>query len=92
VRPLDEDELGGFFNHGDDRQRIRFAAALKAVEVTNGWAGPWLRVDGAQRGTTLAFDNIEDRAVKATTGWQHRRLADRRPPLRPPSSRRTGSG
>lgn len=51
-------------------KRIRFAAALKAVEVTNGWAGLWLRVDGAQRGTTLAFDNMEDRAVKGTTGWQ----------------------
>lgn len=51
-------------------KRIRFAAALKAVDVTNGWAGLWLRVDGAQRGTTLAFDNMEDRAVKGTTGWQ----------------------
>jgi RNA polymerase sigma factor (sigma-70 family) len=51
-------------------KRIRFAAALKAVEVTNGWAGLWLRVDGAQRGTTLAFDNMEDRAVKG-----HDRLA-----------------
>jgi hypothetical protein len=50
-------------------KRIRFAAALKAVEVTNGWAGLWLRVDGAQRGTTLAFDNMEDRAVKGATGW-----------------------
>lgn len=52
-------------------KRIRFAAALKAVDVTNGWAGLWLRVDGDQRGTTLAFDNMEDRAVKGTTGWQH---------------------
>jgi hypothetical protein len=51
-------------------KRIRFAAALKTVDVTNGWAGLWLRVDGAQRGTTLAFDNMEDRAVKGTTGWQ----------------------
>ena len=51
-------------------KRIRFAAALKAVDVTMGWAGLWLRVDGAQRGTTLAFDNMEDRAVKGTTGWQ----------------------
>ena len=50
-------------------KRIRFAAALKAVDVTMGWAGLWLRVDGAQRGT-LAFDNMEDRAVKGTTGWQ----------------------
>ena len=51
-------------------KRIRFAAALKAVEVTSGWAGLWLQVDGAQRGTTLAFDNMEDRAVKG-----HDRLA-----------------
>jgi RNA polymerase sigma factor (sigma-70 family) len=51
-------------------KRVRFAAALKAVDLTNGWAGLWLRVDGAQRGTTLAFDNMEDRAVKGTTGWQ----------------------
>ena len=26
----------------------------------HGWAGLWLRVDGAQRGTTPAFDNMED--------------------------------
>jgi RNA polymerase sigma factor (sigma-70 family) len=51
-------------------KRVRFAAALKAVDVTNGWAGLWLRVDGAQRGAPLAFDNMEDRAVKGTTGWQ----------------------
>jgi hypothetical protein len=54
-------------DHYRDR-RIRFAAALKAVEVT-GWAGLCLRVDGARPGSTLAFDNMEDRALTGTTGW-----------------------
>jgi hypothetical protein len=28
-------------------KRIRFSAALKATNVTGGWEGLWLRVDGA---------------------------------------------
>ncbi len=32
------------------------------------WAGLWFRVDGPNN-TTLAFDNMEQRAIKGTTDW-----------------------
>lgn len=49
-------------------KRVRFSGFVKSDSVTR-WAGLWMRVDGAP-GTTLAFDNMQDRAVKGTTGWQ----------------------
>jgi hypothetical protein len=35
-------------------KRIRFSAALKANNVTSGWGGLWLRVDGPQVDEILA--------------------------------------
>ena len=51
-------------------KRIRFSAALKANNVTDGWGGLWLRVDGARLDETLAIDTMEDRPLVDTTGWQ----------------------
>ena len=51
-------------------KRIRFSAALKANNVTDGWGGLWLRVDGARLDETLAIDTMEDRPLVGTTGWQ----------------------
>ena len=50
-------------------KRVRFSGALKSSEVT-GWAGLWLRVDGASLGDTLAIDNMENRGLTDTTGWR----------------------
>jgi hypothetical protein len=48
-------------------KRIRLSAAVRAGEVT-GWAGLWMRVDGKD-GRVLAFDNMEDRAVRGSADW-----------------------
>jgi hypothetical protein len=50
-------------------KRVRLSAALRATGVT-GWAGLWMRVDGVHPGETLAFDNMEDRALTGSTPWQ----------------------
>lgn len=48
-------------------KRVRLSGLVKSEEVL-GWAGLWMRVD---QGTSIvAFDNMEDRAIKGTTGWQ----------------------
>ena len=55
-------------------KRIRFSAALKANNVTDGWGGLWLRIDGARLDETLAIDTMEDRPLVGTTGWQEHAL------------------
>jgi hypothetical protein len=47
-------------------RRIRFSALLRTRAVT-GWAGLWLRVDGADG--MLVLDNMRDRPVRQTTDW-----------------------
>jgi serine/threonine protein kinase len=47
-------------------KRIRLSASIRAQGVS-GWAGLWMRVDGNEE--TLAFDNMQDRPIKGTTGW-----------------------
>jgi hypothetical protein len=47
-------------------RRVRFSAVLRGQEITE-WAGIWLRVDTADGTRTL--DNMEDRALRGTTGW-----------------------
>ncbi len=42
------------------------------TEDVRGWAGLWLRVDGA--GRTLFFDNMHDRPIRGTTPWTTHRL------------------
>jgi hypothetical protein len=49
-------------------RRVSLSGALRTIEVS-GWAGLWMRVDGPHVGETLGFDNMEQRAVTATTGW-----------------------
>lgn len=50
-------------------KRMRFAAAVKTADVS-GWCGLWMRVDGSKRSESLAFDNMEKRAITGTTDWQ----------------------
>lgn len=48
-------------------RRVRFSGFVKSEDVT-GWAGIWMRLDDAF-GRTLSLDNMQNRAVKGTTGW-----------------------
>lgn len=48
-------------------KRVRMSAWVKTTDVA-GWAGLWMRVDGAS-GTSLAFDNMGKRPIKGTTDW-----------------------
>jgi hypothetical protein len=48
-------------------KRVRLSALVKSENVTD-WAGLWMRVDG--RGVPpLAFDNMQGRPIKGTSGW-----------------------
>jgi len=49
--------------------KIKMSAMVKSVNVTN-WSGLWLRVDQAGSSQPLAFDNMQDRAIKGTTDWK----------------------
>jgi hypothetical protein len=49
-------------------KRVRLSAFTKAEGVQE-WAGLWMRVD---KGSTMAaFDNMQDRPIKGTTGWRN---------------------
>jgi hypothetical protein len=46
----------------------RLSGYLRTFNVTLGYAGLWLRIDGP-RGETLAFDNMQDRGLTGTRDW-----------------------
>jgi RNA polymerase sigma factor (sigma-70 family) len=48
-------------------RRMRLSGSLRATRVAD-WAGLWFRVDGGRQ-NVLAFDNMQDRPVRGTTGW-----------------------
>ena len=48
-------------------KRVRLSGLVKSQEVVS-WAGLWMRVD--QGKDMVAIDNMQDRAIKGTTGWQ----------------------
>ena len=48
-------------------KRVRFSAFVKSEGVQD-WAGLWMRVDKGSE--MLAFDNMQNRSIKGTTGWQ----------------------
>ncbi|MEP6621983.1 MAG: S41 family peptidase [bacterium] len=50
-------------------KRVRFSAYVKTRDVASSGAGLWMRVDGD--GGTLAFDNMQARAIRGTTDWTH---------------------
>ncbi|MBL4770745.1 MAG: AraC family transcriptional regulator, partial [Planctomycetes bacterium] len=49
--------------------RVRFSAMTRTQGVDE-WAGLWLRIDGPIQGESLNFDNMQDRALRGTSGWQ----------------------
>lgn len=50
-------------------KRVRLSGWIKTQEANEG-GQLWLRVDGQERGQTLQFDNMNNRAVKGTSDWQ----------------------
>jgi len=48
-------------------KRVRLSGLVKSQEVVS-WAGLWMRID--QGKDMLALDNMQDRPIKGTTGWQ----------------------
>jgi len=50
-------------------KRIKLSGYMKSLDV-KGWAGFWLRIDQASSQKPLAFDNMQDRAIKGTTDWK----------------------
>jgi hypothetical protein len=48
-------------------KRVRLRASVQSKEVGD-WAGMWMRVDRDQ--TMVAFDNMQDRAIKGTQPWR----------------------
>jgi hypothetical protein len=48
-------------------RKVRLSGLVKSEEVL-GWAGLWMRVDKEK--SPVAFDNMENRAIKGTMGWQ----------------------
>ncbi|AFE04115.1 hypothetical protein COCOR_01510 [Corallococcus coralloides DSM 2259] len=65
------DSFGTFmqaFSAQDFRgKRLRFSAAVRHQDV-KGWAGLWMRVEGADPKQPLAFDNMQSRALVGTHG------------------------
>ncbi len=47
---------------------VHLSAAVRTRDVARGYAGLWVRADGAN-GAMLALDNMGDRGVTGTTGW-----------------------
>jgi beta-lactamase regulating signal transducer with metallopeptidase domain len=47
-------------------KRVRLRAAVKAQDVSD-WAGLWMRVDNGA--ASVAFDNMQNRAIKGTQSW-----------------------
>ena len=48
-------------------KRLRLKAFVK-IEGVQEWAGLWMRVDKGR--DVVAFDNMQDRPIKGTSGWQ----------------------
>jgi len=51
-------------------QRVQLTGWVKTQGADDGGGHLWLRVDGSEKGKTLGFDNMQDRAPKGTTDWQ----------------------
>ena len=49
-------------------KRVRMTGYVKTEDVET-WAGLWMRVDGPG-GVILAFDNMQDRPIRGTIGWE----------------------
>jgi hypothetical protein len=50
-------------------KRVRMSGWVKSQTVA-GWAGMWMRVDGANANDMLGFDNMQSRAIRGTEPWR----------------------
>lgn len=53
-------------------KKIRFSGYIKTENLSEGWAGIWMRVDGQDENGKYKmewFDNLEKRGPKGTTDW-----------------------
>lgn len=46
-------------------KKITLSGFIKTENVSDGWAGLWMRID-----PKIAFDNMQKRGIKGTTDWQ----------------------
>ena len=46
-------------------KKITLSGYMKTENVTDGWAGLWLRID-----PNIGFDNMQQRGIKGTTDWK----------------------
>ncbi len=53
-------------------KKVELRAELRAGRI-DGWAGLWVRIDDAN-GEVLAFDNMQDRAVRGTGSFEWQRV------------------
>jgi erythromycin esterase-like protein len=51
-------------------KHLSFTGYIKSEDISQGYAGLWMRADGAQGAKPLAFDNMQDRGVTGTTPWK----------------------
>jgi len=49
---------------------IELRGYLKTQNVSNGFVGLWLRIDGNEDEGSLAFDNMQNQGLKGTTEWK----------------------
>ena len=49
-------------------KRVRLSGYVRADKVA-GWAGLWMRIDGPKGSHGLAFDNMQRRPIKGSSGW-----------------------
>lgn len=50
-------------------KKVRYRGQIKTVDVADGYAGLWWRVDGPGQRNMLAFDNMDGRGAVGTTEW-----------------------
>ncbi len=50
-------------------KHAHLSAFVRTSDV-KGWTGLWLRIDGRTSDKPLAFDNMSDRSIQGTSGWQ----------------------
>jgi hypothetical protein len=61
-------------------KRVRLNAWVKTEEANDGGGHLWLRIDGQERGHTLGFDNMDNRAVTGSNDWQEASVVLEVPP------------
>ena len=73
IKQVNDEEFGTVMQqfHASEwcGKRMKLSCFIQTKDV-DGYAGLWMRVDGKD-GDTLQFDNMHNRPIKGTTGWNH---------------------